>query len=487
MIAIPLGLNVQIYKIPWVTILLVIGILIVSFENFEVIDSFQVQYLRSKIQLDILKTKLSMLDTLCEKRQLDSEILCTAIHKSASSPIYSFMDPVKNIQKLLPAKKDVPLLGKFQEYLYSDSIYESNLEILQQGPAYQRWQELEAQYGQEVSGDFKERNILSKGNFNPIALLKAQFLHGGLAHLFGNLIFFIFLSIFVEMRMGSSLYAMVYLLAGVLGLSVQIFFMKDAWIPLMGASANIAGVAGAFVALFMKRNIRVLISTLVYNRIISLPVYFFFPVLMLAGDITGLLNPHGTNVAHLAHLAGFAVGFTVAFLFKKNDALPDSFFFREEFMLFKKSRKLETKEATKVCLGLLKMNPENNILHQSLLESFQKPSSWESLSSEQKKYIQNYLHHYIPVMRKDSSLLDLALRISSNWPLEKVLKPLSIRDFQFILDQAYQQGNLHCYSTFQKAALLLHPGLQNNFQWQMKIKDQLSLLEKKGSLHVQSA
>ena len=136
--------------------------------------------------------------------------------------------------------------------------------------------------------------------------LSYQFLHGGWAHLLGNMLFLHVFGNGVEDRLGKLSYLAFYLAGGVLA------GVGHAWVneaPVLGASGAVAGVSGAFLALFPKTRVTIVYFFFFFGAVevsgmLLILFYFAFDVFQLAADLGG-------NVAYLAHLSGYAYGFTV--------------------------------------------------------------------------------------------------------------------------------------------------------------------------------
>ena len=145
----------------------------------------------------------------------------------------------------------------------------------------------------------------------PLQFITSMFMHAGWGHILANMLFLWIFGDNVEDRLGHGRYLLFYLLAGVLASVVQIGFAVDLLVPNVGASGAIAGVMGAYLILFPRAMVTVII----------LPI-FFFPfvvpavVLMLVWFLTQLLSgleeigqtTAGSGVAWWAHIGGFASG-----------------------------------------------------------------------------------------------------------------------------------------------------------------------------------
>jgi rhomboid family protein len=151
-----------------------------------------------------------------------------------------------------------------------------------------------------------------------VSLFAAMFLHGGLLHIAGNMLFLWVFGNNVEDKVGVIRYAVFYLVCGLLASGAHILSAPDSAVPVVGASGAIAGVLGAYLVMFPRR--RVLTLLLFYFiTTVELPAYVllgfwfvlqFLPILQqLGGAGSGV-----TDVAVWAHIGGFAAGAVIAFL-----------------------------------------------------------------------------------------------------------------------------------------------------------------------------
>lgn len=109
---------------------------------------------------------------------------------------------------------------------------------------------------------------------NPLTLatlVTATYLHGGWAHLIGNMIYLAIFGDNVEDRMGRGRFFIFYTLCGVLSGLVQVMAMPTSRIPAIGASGAIAGVLGAYLLLFPRARVRTLVPLIFIYTTMSRP------------------------------------------------------------------------------------------------------------------------------------------------------------------------------------------------------------------------
>lgn len=143
-------------------------------------------------------------------------------------------------------------------------------------------------------------------------LFTAMFLHGGLAHLLGNMIFLWIFGDNVEAALGRGWYLPFYLLCGIAASLTQFATDPRSEIPNLGASGAISGVLGAYLVLFPRARVRVFIwpfslfiGTLGVPAVIWIGLWF---ALQLISGVQGLGGPAIGGVAFWAHIGGFVAG-----------------------------------------------------------------------------------------------------------------------------------------------------------------------------------
>ena len=148
-------------------------------------------------------------------------------------------------------------------------------------------------------------------------LFTSMFMHGGWLHLIGNMWFFRIFGDNVEDSMGSGRFLFFYLLVGATAGIVQAVMLPGSHVPMIGASGAIAGVMGAYLFLYPRANVRVLMVLLIFIRIINVPAVLVLGVWFLAQLIDAQGAPMDSGgVAFWAHVGGFLAGFLLLPLFK---------------------------------------------------------------------------------------------------------------------------------------------------------------------------
>ncbi|QQS49104.1 MAG: rhomboid family intramembrane serine protease [Acidobacteriota bacterium] len=149
-----------------------------------------------------------------------------------------------------------------------------------------------------------------------LTLFSAMFMHGGIGHLFGNMLYLWIFGDNVEDSMGHGKFLTFYLICGVLASAAHIFFAPNSIVPSLGASGAIAGVLGAYLVLYPRQGIRVLY----WGRIVEMPaimVIGFWGFLQFLSGFGSLAQAgEQGGVAYMAHVGGFVAGLGLVFLFR---------------------------------------------------------------------------------------------------------------------------------------------------------------------------
>jgi membrane associated rhomboid family serine protease len=149
----------------------------------------------------------------------------------------------------------------------------------------------------------------------------SMFLHGGWFHLLGNMWFLWVFGNNVEDSMGRLRYFVFYLLAGLGAAAAQTFSNPASPIPMVGASGAIGGVMGAYLSLYPRARVDMLIVLGFYVTRAAVPAMFvlgYWFLIQIIGGIPRLAN-QGGGVAFWAHVGGFVSGFVLSFVFRDEE------------------------------------------------------------------------------------------------------------------------------------------------------------------------
>jgi membrane associated rhomboid family serine protease len=144
-------------------------------------------------------------------------------------------------------------------------------------------------------------------------LVFSMFLHGGLMHLFGNMLFLFIYGNNVENRLGSVWFVVWYLLTGAAATLFHAAFFSSSDVPLVGASGAISGVLGFYFIWFPKNAVRVLVFLPpFFARTFEIAARIVLAVYLFLDNVVPFIFAGGGGVAHGAHIGGFLAGAAAA-------------------------------------------------------------------------------------------------------------------------------------------------------------------------------
>ncbi len=150
-----------------------------------------------------------------------------------------------------------------------------------------------------------------------LTVFTSMFMHGGIMHIAGNMLYLWIFGNNIEDRLGHFKYLIFYLLSGVAAALAFAFFEPNSEVPMVGASGAISGVLGAYIVLFPRTNVMVLVFLFFFIRFVAVPAYIVLG-LWFVMQFTGILggSQAGGGVAYMAHIGGFAFGALTIYLFR---------------------------------------------------------------------------------------------------------------------------------------------------------------------------
>lgn len=151
-----------------------------------------------------------------------------------------------------------------------------------------------------------------------LTLITSMFMHGGFAHIAGNMLYLWIFGDNIEQAIGHKKYLFFYLLCGIIASLSHVFATKllgqDPLIPSLGASGAISGVLGAYILLFPKRRV----TMFVFRFITHVSAFWAIGIWIVLQIVNGLgmLGGEATGVAYAAHLGGFIAGLLLINFFR---------------------------------------------------------------------------------------------------------------------------------------------------------------------------
>jgi membrane associated rhomboid family serine protease len=156
----------------------------------------------------------------------------------------------------------------------------------------------------------------------------SMFLHGGWAHLLGNMVYLWVFGDNVEDRMGHFRYLVFYLLCGWIATFTHIVSNPLSRLPSIGASGAIAGVLGAYIALYPRARVYTLVPLLLFWPVVQFPAFLFLGFWFLEQFLLGAMSTFAVETAQTggvavwAHIGGFLSGLALVGIFQDPKRRP---------------------------------------------------------------------------------------------------------------------------------------------------------------------
>jgi membrane associated rhomboid family serine protease len=153
---------------------------------------------------------------------------------------------------------------------------------------------------------------------NAATVISAMFMHGGWLHLGGNMLYLWIFGDNVEDRLGPVRFTIFYFLAGIAATFAQFMVNPGSPIPNVGASGAIAGVLGAYLLMFSKARVDVLLG----RQVVAMPAFIvlgFWVVLQMVSGVGSIADTAQTEqggIAYMAHVGGFVAGVLLTFVMR---------------------------------------------------------------------------------------------------------------------------------------------------------------------------
>jgi len=155
-----------------------------------------------------------------------------------------------------------------------------------------------------------------------ITIFSSMFLHGGLLHLAGNMLYLWIFGDNVEGIMGHLRFLIFYIICGVVAALSHIILNPESTVPIIGASGAISGILGAYAVKFPAARVHVLFIIIIFIKIIAIPAVIvlgiWFVIQILSSMAAGQTQ---AGVAWFAHIGGFLSGIFFVFIFQKKELL----------------------------------------------------------------------------------------------------------------------------------------------------------------------
>ena len=316
-------------------------------------------------------------------------------------------DSRKQVLILLAIQRDPVFLPKLR----------SGQVINAESDHYQEWKSSRDKFDKLFSAVISESYGFRPAEHRPVTLVTHMFLHGGVGHLVGNMVFLFIIGFAVELILGRMVYLAAYIATGLFSVLLFWVFYSDSIIPLVGASGAISGLMGMYVVLFGMRRIRFFYFVLFYFNFLRAPAIIVLPLWIL-NELYQLTWGGVSNVAYVAHIGGLIGGAATAYVLKKYHPAVDTSYMDQsaneerDVLEFEQGMQalaaLRMDQARKIFHDLLSRHPQDKRIAQQLYNIAKfKPDSddyhqWalrilsqNATDAETLKMVNNTFHDYL--------------------------------------------------------------------------------------------
>ncbi len=151
-------------------------------------------------------------------------------------------------------------------------------------------------------------------------VITSMFLHGGIVHVAGNMLYLWIFGNNIEDAMGRARFLVFYLLCGAFAAYAHAMANAGSTVPMIGASGAVSGVLGAYLLLYPRARVVTLMIFGFYVRTVEVPAMFVLGFWFVLQFLNALVSSgSGLGVAWYAHIGGFIAGIFLIGLFKRRD------------------------------------------------------------------------------------------------------------------------------------------------------------------------
>jgi rhomboid family protein len=160
------------------------------------------------------------------------------------------------------------------------------------------------------------RRLVAYPGSNFPTIFTSMFMHAGWLHLGGNMLYLWIFGDNVEDALGHLKFIVLYLLCGVAASVAQVMVSSNSNVPNLGASGAIAGVLAAYIVMFPKERVKVLMGGMIIpvNAFIVIGLWFVLQLFSGFGSLSDKAG--GGGVAYFAHIGGFVAGLILTFMLR---------------------------------------------------------------------------------------------------------------------------------------------------------------------------
>ncbi len=306
----------------------------------------------------------------------------------------------------------------------------------------------------KIASLYTENGFLTPKKKSFFRIIQAAFTHSSWEHLLSNLLILILFGIWVEQAVGFAETLLIFIIGSYFGLSLEIYLNHPP--AVLGASAGIMALMGAFYVLFFRAELTFYI--LFWK--VHIPCKWIFPCLFFADDLLQIGNQQQNGVAHWAHFGGMLVGFVLGWLFRKQMNLSSQELFPDELILLRKlERNQNDKESFFLFSELISFNPRHYIAFQLILNKIKnKQVTLKNISIISKfennlKFFMTYLMKRRPI----DEMLQILSLFPDNVSLSHCLLETPLSQVLFLADQIAKKEKYSVAQRLYQLALNKNP------------------------------
>lgn len=147
-----------------------------------------------------------------------------------------------------------------------------------------------------------------------LRLFTALFMHADWLHLVGNILFLVIFGFSAERALGARRFLILFLLGGAFANLVGALTLSGARVPIVGCSGAVSAVVGAYLALFPRAHLGLVLPLGLYFEFVRVPAWLMIGMWVLLQLLFTLAGPSFGTVVWWAHVAGFGFGIVFAFV-----------------------------------------------------------------------------------------------------------------------------------------------------------------------------
>lgn len=232
---------------------------------------------------------------------------------------------VASFAKLMPAQQ-IMVIESDAAFL---KALDADLVITPQQKNYQYWKDNRTKFEALRDAAFTQRHMMRYSHFEPDRIFTAMFMHGGMEHLIGNMVFLALLGLLVEGALGSGWFLALYLLGGIGAGLTSLAVHYNGYGGALGASGAIAALMGAYCVIWGRRKVRVFYWAFVFFDYVKVPALLLLPV-WLGWQLLSWGIDSDSHVAFDEHVGGIVFGALIAWGLHRKGLMRHDFIEEDE-------------------------------------------------------------------------------------------------------------------------------------------------------------